>query len=238
MNLIIDYGNTTAKVGIFDDHALVEKYTFYEVEKLKDFLALRLFDHAIISSVSYDPNEIVSWLKVSRSFILHAQLPLPINNLYKTPSTLGVDRLAGVCGSLELFGDTNTLIIDAGTCITYDFIDSNKNYLGGAISPGLQMRFKAVNQFTSKLPLVEVKDNPDLIGNSTETCIQSGVILGMIGEIDGNIMRYLDKYSDLSVVLCGGDAAFFENKLKASIFAAPDLVLIGLNRILIYNVNR
>lgn len=239
MNLIIDYGNTTAKVGIFDDHALVEKYTFSEVGKFKNFLELKVFEYAIISSVSIDPNEIASWLKVTaESFILNAQLPLPINNLYKTPLTLGVDRLAGACGAIELFSDTNTLIIDAGTCITYDFIDSNKNYLGGAISPGLQMRFKAVNKFTSKLPLVEVTDKPDLIGNSTETCIQSGVILGMIGEIDGIIMRYLDKYSDLRVILCGGDAAFFENKLKASIFAAPDLVLVGLNRILIHNVNR
>jgi type III pantothenate kinase len=100
------------------------------------------------------------------------------------------------------------------------------------------MRFKAVNTFTSKLPLVEVTKTPSLIGNSTETCIQSGVIIGMISEIEGIIMRYIEEYKDLRVILCGGDAAFFENKLKASIFAAPDLVLIGLNIILIYNVNR
>jgi type III pantothenate kinase len=100
------------------------------------------------------------------------------------------------------------------------------------------MRFKAVHAFTSKLPLANVTETPNLIGNSTESCIQSGVIIGTITEIDGIILRYIQEYKDLRVILCGGDAAFFENKLKASIFATPDLVLIGLNSILIYNVNR
>ncbi len=149
-----------------------------------------------------------------------------------------MDRLAGVCGAIELFKETDTLVIDAGTCITYDFVDKQKNYFGGSISPGLKMRFKAVHTFTAKLPLVDSANAVGLIGDSTESSIQSGVINGMIAEIEGIIMRYQDKYPGLRVILCGGDTAFFENKLKASIFAAPDLVLIGLNSILIYNVNR
>jgi type III pantothenate kinase len=163
-------------------------------------------------------------------------LPLPIKILYATPQTLGVDRIAGSCGALQLFPGKNTLVIDAGTCITYDFTDSSKQYYGGSISPGLKMRFQAVHTFTARLPLVSPAENPELIGNSTETSIQSGIVNGTVAEIDGIIDRYRQKYPDLQVILCGGDGPFFENKLKASIFASPDLVLIGLNSVLIHNV--
>src|SRR5690606_13620294 len=112
---------------------------------------------------------------------------------------------------------------DAGTCITYDFTDSDRQYYGGGISPGLKMRFQAVHTFTARLPLVIPAENPELVGNSTETSIQSGIVNGILAEIDGIISRYRQKYPDLQVILCGGDAPFFENKLKASIFASPDL---------------
>ena len=239
MNLIIDYGNTSAKVGIFDQHELTQKYSFTAPSELQDFLKQMPAQNLIVSSVNVDPREIVTSAKISgHKIILTPDTPLPITIDYRTPSTLGTDRVAAVCGALKLFPHQNTLVINAGTCIIYDFIDKEKNYQGGAISPGLMMRFKAVHTFTSKLPLVDPVENVHLIGKSTESSIQSGVINGMVAEIDGIIEQYAKKYNDLKVILGGGDGQFFENKLKASIFASPNVVLIGLNSILIYNVNR
>lgn len=239
MNLIIDYGNTSAKVGIFDQHELIQKYSFMRASELGDFLKQTPAQDLIVSSVNVDPREIIASAKVSgHKIILNPDTPLPITIDYKTPTTLGTDRVAAVCGALKLFPHQNTLVINAGTCIIYDFIDEEKKYLGGAISPGLMMRFKAVHAFTSKLPLVDPVENVQLIGKTTESSIQSGVVNGMVAEIDGIIEQYAKKYNDLKVILGGGDGQFFENKLKASIFASPNVVLIGLNSILIYNVNR
>ena len=238
MNLVVDCGNTSAKVGIFDKHVLREHHTFIIHETLENFLRQRKEESIIVSSVSTDALVVASWAtQTKHKFILNPALPIPIVNRYATPETLGVDRLAGICGAIQLFPGENTLLIDAGTCITYDFADKEKNYLGGAISPGLKMRFSAVHTFTAKLPLVDVIEDPLLIGNSTETCIQSGVVNGTIAEINGVIAQYNVKFKDLKVILGGGDARFFENKLKASIFASPNVVLIGLNSILIHNVN-
>jgi type III pantothenate kinase len=239
VNIVIDFGNSSAKVGIFDQHQLVSQQVFPSQKSLKDFLQHSTADNLIISSVTTDAAMVADWTtKAKKKFILHHQLPLPITNHYATPQTLGVDRLAGVCGAIQLFPNENCLVIDAGTCITYDIVDDKKNYWGGGISPGLSMRFQAVNTFTEKLPLVHPADHPELIGNSTESCIQSGVINGMLAEIEGIIDQYLKKFSGLRVILCGGDTVFFENNLKASIFAVPNLVLSGLNSILIYNVNQ
>jgi len=237
MNLVVDYGNTSAKVAIFDHEQLVEKHAFTIIDELQQFLQRSTADNFIISSVNEDATHISGWVRAKQKFILTNTLPLPISVLYKTPLTLGVDRIAGVCGAFRLFPKESSLVIDAGTCITYDFIDSNGNYHGGSISPGLMMRFKSVHTFTAKLPLVKPIEQPELVGKSTETSIQSGVIHGMTAEIDGIIDRYRDKYPDLHVILCGGDAPFFENKLKASIFASPDLVLLGLNSVLIHNAS-
>lgn len=239
MNIVIDYGNSAAKVGIFDHQKLVDKMTYSSADSLREFLTNSSAEYVIISSVKENPEEISSWARqAKKKFVLHPSLPLPIKNLYSTPQTLGADRLAGVCGAQQLFPHQNCLVIDAGTCITYDFIDRNGSYHGGGISPGLSMRFKAVHTFTAKLPLVSAKENVDLIGKSTESSIQSGVVNGLLAEIDGLIDQYSKKFEGLKVILCGGDAMFFENQLKASIFASPELVLIGLNSILIYNVNR
>jgi type III pantothenate kinase len=239
MNLVIDYGNTLAKVGIFDHETLIEKHTFSDPHKLHQFLDKSAAENFLVSSVNADEHQILTWAKnAQRKFVLHHTLPLPITNLYTTPQTLGVDRLAGVCGAHQLFPKQHCLVIDAGTCITFDFADSNGNYHGGAISPGMIMRFQAVHTFTARLPLVSPTDHPELIGDSTETCIQSGVINGLLAETKGIIQQYSTKFDGLKVILCGGDAQFFENKLKGSIFAVPDLVLVGLNSILIYNVNR
>lgn len=237
MNLVVDYGNTSAKVAIFDQSKLVEKLTFTSKEELQRLLLASTAENFIVSSVNADAEQICDWaVHAKQKFVLTHKLPLPITLLYSTPHTLGVDRIAGACGAVQLFPGFNCLVIDTGTCITYDFTDEKGNYHGGGISPGLMMRFKAVHTFTARLPLVNPTDAPELIGNSTETSIQSGIIYGMMEEIEGIIERYRTNYPDLKVILCGGDAAFFENKLKASIFASPDLVLFGLNSVLIHNV--
>ena len=238
MNLVIDSGNTAAKVGIFEEHKLIGKHTFRDLEELKAFIQNTDFEHLLIGSVKADAEVISSWaVNRGKKIILRKGLPLPISNRYKTPETLGTDRLAGVCGAIQLFPGSNNLVIDAGTCITYDFIDKESSYHGGSISPGLNMRFNAVHTFTAKLPLVTPKAGVELIGDTTEISIQSGVVNGLLSEIDGIIQQYRGKFPDLKVILCGGDAGFFENQLKASIFAVPDLVLIGLNSILLYNVD-
>ncbi|MBL7859463.1 MAG: type III pantothenate kinase [Cyclobacteriaceae bacterium] len=239
MNLVIDYGNSAAKVGIFDQHELVEKHLFSETTELRKFLENFSADNFIISSVKADALMITEWaVNIKKKFVLSQTLPLPIEIQYATPQTLGVDRIAGVCGAKVIFPNNDCLVIDTGTCITYDMITKDGHFIGGGISPGLSMRFQAVHTFTTKLPLVKPKDDVPLIGNSTESCIQSGVINGLLEEIEGIIRLYRVKFADLQVILCGGDTGFFENKLKASIFASPELVLSGLNSILIYNVNR
>ena len=154
MNLVIDSGNSAAKVGIFNHQKLIEKLTFAVPEDLRAFMQSTPFENLIISSVKADEALIGSWAtKAKKTYVLANGLPLPVKNLYKTPETLGMDRLAGVCGAHQLFPASDCLVIDAGTCITYDFKDRSGSYYGGSISPGLNMRFKAVHTFTAKLPL-------------------------------------------------------------------------------------
>jgi type III pantothenate kinase len=238
MNLVVDYGNSAAKVGIFDHETLVENVSFPTLDALQKFIVHANADNMIVSSVKEDPQHILSHSKAKQKFVLSPDLPLPIKNKYATPKTLGMDRIASACGAYQLFPNENALAIDAGTCITYEFLDKDGNYRGGGISPGMSMRFKAVHTFTAKLPLISPKENVSLIGDSTETSIQSGVINGLLAEIEGIIGRYQKEFGAVRVILCGGDARFFENQLKASIFASPELVLIGLNSILNYNVAR
>ncbi len=238
MNLVVDYGNSAAKVGIFDHETLVSFTTFATVEEVEKYVRQAKVDHLIVSSVKEDPERILSFSHAQRKFVLTPDLPLPIRNKYSTPRTLGMDRIASACGAWQLFPGENALAIDAGTCITYEFLDKDGSYRGGGISPGLVMRFKAVHTFTAKLPLISPKENVALVGDSTETAIQSGVINGLIAEIEGIIARYQKEFGSVRVILCGGDTRFFENQLKASIFASPELVLIGLNSILNYNVTR
>jgi len=237
MNIVVDYGNSSAKVGIFDDRELINQRAFTDQGELRAYLENFSADYFIISTVTEDARTVSSWAtRVQKKFILDAALSLPIQNKYATPHTLGVDRIAGVCGAQTMFPATDCLVIDAGTCITYDILDRMGNFLGGGISPGLRMRFQAVHTFTAKLPLINPVADVPLIGNSTETCIQSGVINGLAAELNGIIMQYQQKFEGLKVILSGGDARFFENKLKGAIFAVPELVLSGLNSILNYNV--
>jgi len=237
MNLVIDSGNTRFKVGVFDGAALVQKEFFNQADGLRKFMNDNSFDHVLVSSVNYNPEEILTWSSTTgRKIILSSALNLPFTISYTTPDTLGVDRIAAVCGALELFPSHDCLVIDAGTCITYEFMNRKNNYLGGGISPGIAMRFEAMHTFTSKLPLVKPINDISLIGNSTESCMQSGVMHGIVAEVDGIIEKYKKLYPEVRVIFCGGDYSFFENKVKHPIFVTPDLVLIGLNRILRHHV--
>jgi type III pantothenate kinase len=237
--LIIDFGNTLQKLAVFEGKDLVIKEVFQDMKPraLSGFINKNgPFRGIILSSVSNHSPEIEKILSKSGKFILlNAQTPLPIRNLYQTPETLGKDRIAAVTGAWSMFPGKNTLAIDAGTCITYDLITSNGEYLGGAISPGIRMRFQAMHTFTGKLPLVEPEDFDELIGRSTRESLLSGVYNGVMAEISELIRLYRKKFDDLTVILTGGDHVFLHNKLKISIFAVPELVLIGLNEIFDYN---
>jgi len=238
MNLVIDLGNTRIKVAFFNGAKLHEKFLFTTSGDLQRLLEKEKPEHCLVSSVNQSSAEVLDGIITKgKKFSLSTNLPLPVKILYKTPDTLGVDRIAAVCGALEMFPRQACLVIDAGTCINYELLDEHANYHGGAISPGIQMRFDAMHKFTARLPLIKEIGVTDLIGNSTESCMKSGVTNGVVAEVDGIINKYLQKFPNLKVILCGGDAPFFENNLKHPIFVAPDLVLHGLNRILRHNVD-
>ncbi|MBX2914370.1 MAG: type III pantothenate kinase [Cyclobacteriaceae bacterium] len=236
MNLVIDSGNTRIKAALFNQTDLVLKESFGNLNELKDFMNVYEFVHLLVSSVSHPAMEILNLAGNSgKKVILSHQLALPIKLNYATPHTLGVDRIAAACGAYEIFPNQNCLVIDTGTCINTEFIDATGTYHGGAISPGVNMRFKAMHTFTQSLPLLQPETSAQLTGNSTETCMQSGVLNGTLAEVNGWIEKYNRQYKNLQVILCGGDYPLFENKLKQAIFVAPDLVLTGLNRILRYH---
>lgn len=240
MNLVVDVGNTFVKFAVFKDKSLKYK-TSFELENFnKEFKILKKefpkLSNAIVSSVGRLSKKTIAVLQKELTvLVLHHKLNFPFKNLYATPRTLGVDRIALVCASVDQFPNNNVLIIDAGTCITYDFITKENEYLGGAISPGLRLRYKALNNLTANLPLLETNQPQSVIGNSTEESIHSGVVNGAIKEIDGLIDYYKDNHSDLTVILTGGDANFLSNQLKNSIFANSNFLLEGLNFILDYN---
>ncbi len=237
MNLAIDIGNTQIKSGLFDKEELKE--VFAPGTSIEEVLANKKIKYAIISKTGVN-DEVEYWLKEKKikTVVLSHQLKLPLEILYKTPETLGADRIAGSVAASALFADKNVLKIDFGTCITYDFVNNRHQYLGGAISPGMIMRFKALHNYTAKLPLVDPMQylNYELTGSDTATSMLSGVVNGMKEEVGGIIKEYNQRFGNLQVVGTGGDAGFFVTLLKNEIFARPYLVLEGLNRILNFNI--
>lgn len=242
MNLIIDVGNTRVKAAVFEANELQETFVFSKrsiVSEIKKIIKKYSISYGILSSVSQITE--VKRQKIEAIitiFTLTSSTKIPFLNLYKTPSTLGVDRIALVANAVVKYPRKNVLVIDAGTCITYDFVDEKKQYLGGAISPGVEMRFKSLHSFTSKLPKLSPKSLHNFIGCSTQESINSGVVNGVIQEIDGIINQYRNKYLHLTVVLTGGDTNFLSKQLKSSIFANQNFLLEGLNEILIFNTNK
>ncbi|WP_457617160.1 type III pantothenate kinase [Lutibacter sp.] len=240
MNLIIDVGNTRIKLGVFNHVEMVHTEVITSavlLSKVDEIIEKYSCNNAIISSVSFiNKAQLESLSFKINLMVLTTSTKIPFINNYKTPKTLGVDRIALMAAAVSNFPEENVLVIDAGTCITYDFINAEKKYYGGAISPGLQMRYRALGTFTQNLPLLKPKDISLLYGDSTETSIHSGVINGVINEIDSVINQYKEKNEKLTVVLTGGDVNFLSNKLKNSIFANPIFLLEGLNTILTYNL--
>lgn len=243
MNLVIDIGNSRTKVAFFSSKEMIASYSYENFtsavleELIKEFPGT---GKAILSSVASVDESIVNLLKKNCSFFLELnhQTAVPILNKYCTPETLGLDRLAAAVGAIELIPDRDLLVIDAGTAITFDLIERNGTFLGGNISPGLKTRFRSLHEFTEKLPLVEESDQRILIGRTTEEAIQAGATNGIVFEIEGTIEELKKKYPEIQPVLTGGDAKFFERRLKSHIFVKFEITLIGLNRILEYNVEK
>ena len=241
MNLVVDIGNTCAKVALFKGNQLFELKIYNKInDLLSDTSFLNQANNAIIGSVVDESDDFYTALNaVIPTLIFTSQTKIPLTNLYQSASTLGSDRLSASVGAYYLHPNANVLVIDAGTCIKYNFTNAQNHYLGGGISPGIQMKFKALHQFTSKLPLVKSDFlYTELIGTNTTNSILSGVLNGSIAEIDGIINDYKSQFTDIICVLTGGDSEFLAKRLKNSIFAHQNLVLKGLNDILNYNLEK
>ena len=240
ITLLIDIGNTRTKIALYNHGVIMirvplEKITTKDIQLIKDeYPGIK---GAILSTVRERQADLAEALQ--EAFPLFIELdhstPTPIENCYETPKSLGLDRLAAAIGANSMYPDTNLLVIDAGTAITYEVINSKNQYLGGNISPGLNTRFKSLHEFTGKLPLIKAGEEEEFFGKNTEQAIRLGVQQGIINEIDGVITHFNKSYPDNKVILTGGDANFFVNKLKNSIFVEFDLIEKGLNRILEYN---
>ena len=237
MTVAIDLGNTRAKVALFRGKELLEYVERISPEEVIPWIAGRSPSAAIIASVNASAEELKAQVsEICPCLVLDSQLRVPVKKQYQTPLSLGADRLAGVVGGWSLFPAEAVLVIDAGTCITYDYLDTEANYRGGAISPGCSMRFKALHNFTARLPLIDhVPFHSPLLGQSTEGSISSGVMNGTCAEVEGMISKFEADFGSMRIIICGGDAKFFETKIKQPIFVIPELVLIGLNEILLYN---
>lgn len=241
MLLAIDVGNTKIKAAVFKDNGLLEKYIFDKDNALKNFQKIfeeqSQISEIIFSSVGKMDEAVIGWLgkKANLHIISHNSL-FPFTNRYATPTTLGIDRMVLSAGAVLSLPDSNRMVIDAGTCITYDFTDAGNNYLGGAISPGLQLRYAALHNFTAKLPLLSPELPVNYIGNSTNQAIHSGLVNGLLHEVEGFITQYSEQYQDLKIILTGGDAEFLAKRLKNTIFANSNFLLESLNYLYSYTI--
>lgn len=241
MNLCIDQGNSRTKVALFKDGSIVKNllyksFTSVDVERL---FSLYPITDSIISSVAHIEPAVVNALhRLSKHFILFDHLtPLPIANRYQTPDTLGYDRIASAVGASHLCPNSNLLIIDAGSAVTYDFVSAEQGFLGGNIAPGIKMRLTALNQMTKKLPKVEVEEHAfrPLFGKSTREAIAVGVVRGIVFEVKGYMRSLKEQKTVFTTFITGGHAPYILNALRKDVIGEPYLVLIGLNCILEYN---
>jgi type III pantothenate kinase len=240
MLLAIDIGNTRIKAAVFEDNTILDIIIFDKkeiVEKI-EFIVEKYLEIAsiVVASVGNIDKSVFPTLEkmIPIHFISH-ESRFPFDNLYTTPKTLGIDRMVLATGATLQFPNQNRLVIDAGTCITYDFVDEDNRYLGGAISPGIRLRYESLHQFTAKLPLLNKAYPEYVIGNSTEESIHSGVVNGITLEIDGFIEQYKAQYAKFIIILTGGDAEFLAKRLKNTIFANSNFLLESLNQTFQYN---
>ncbi len=236
MNLVIDFGNTNIKCGVFDADQLVNQLTFSDVNAARAFITRDIYFQIGVCSVNQSREEIISYMpELENALFLSPDTPSPLKIDYDTPLTLGMDRLAAAIGAFTLFPNQPLMVIDVGTCITYDFVNKG-GYKGGIISPGIELRYKSMNDYTKNLPLLNKREASTLIGKSTEQSMVSGVVHGITGEIESFISQFMLNNADLKVIMTGGGAKIFESKIKSDIFVALEIVLVGLNRVLEYNV--
>ena len=235
-NLVIDIGNSRIKSALFEEDRLLASPIFDHLEEAVEFWTSLDFQRCLVSSVRTPEAELREMVPFDFVF-LHANTPSPVINGYSTPATLGLDRMAAAVGAWHLAKQKPALAIDLGTCITYDLVDDKGVYRGGAISPGLKMRAKAMHAFTTSLPELVINKAPNtVLGNSTISCLEVGVWSGLRFELEGFIAVYRENFPEISVYLCGGDAESFDSFAKDHIFVVPNLVLLGLNCILNHHV--
>lgn len=232
--LVIDSGNTSLKYAYFIDNEMC--INGEGVDSLRRCLDSNRVDFSFLGAVASEKEESEIMMLLPNCLKYNLELRLPIQNKYQSPKTLGVDRLANAVAGTSLSVGKNVLIVDAGTCLKFDFVTKDAEYLGGSIAPGLQMRFKALHHFTARLPLLKIRRDVDLIGSNTEGSIQSGVLNGMQSEIFQMIRRYQDEYGQMDIYLTGGDCERFEIAIKNNIFAHKNLTLLGLKLMLEANV--
>ena len=241
MRTVIDAGNTNVKVGWFQHDKMLRKASFKSHPTSEWYKALgpEQLGQCLVSSVINIPEHLLHYLrsKSIKLLLLDQSLKLPFTNKYHTSATLGKDRIALAAAAVASYPDANVLVISAGTCITYNFITAKKEFLGGAISPGLYMRLEAMHSGTAALPLVAVDGETPLIGYDTDTSLRAGAVNGMIFEIEGYIAALEKEYKNIMVILCGGDSPYIGNKINFSIEVLPDFGLAGLHKILDLNVN-
>lgn len=240
MNLALDIGNTRTKIGLFEGNTLLEQaiWTDWTLGQLQAFGNRHGVKRVIVSSVAEKDEALMAMLEREyHTMELTHRTALPFENRYRTPETLGKDRLAGVAGALRLYPGKNCLVVDCGTCIKYDVLTSDGVYHGGNIAPGAWMRIQAMHHFTARLPEVEMRMPGDITGFSTETALQNGALRGAALEIEGFVQLFATHYGALKPILTGGDAAFFKPllNLKDQV-TEPDLTLIGLNHILQHHI--
>ena len=242
MDLVIDIGNTLQKLAVFSEKGVL--LDLFSEKRLSISFLENLFcqypiKRSIVSSVREDDNAALRWLEEKTQLIrFSATCHLPIRLKYATPETLGTDRIANAVGANALYPNKNVLSIMAGTCLVADFVNEKGEYLGGSIAPGVRMRFQALSKFTARLPLVKPKKIDFFVGDSSENSILSGVMNGITQEINGIIHQYTSHYSQLKVILSGGDAELLQNSIKKRIFAAQNPVLLGLHKILRLNASK
>ena len=229
--LCFDFGNTRLKCGVFKNDELVEVFALADSNKLtiEELLKKYTPEKTILSSVIDHNIEIENILNGKTTFHkLSSKTILPFTTPVGKPETIGADRLALAAAAVYFYKGKNNLVIGLGSCVTYNFINKYNSFVGGSISPGMEMRFKSLNAFTANLPLVKADWNFPLIGYDTNTNILSGVLLGMANEIDGIINNYKEKFNNVNVLLTGGDVFYFAPHLKSRIFTEPDLIFKGL----------
>ena len=232
--LVVDIGNTNLKAAYFIDYELHN--TLKNIEELSDFTQNNSIDFSIISSVGDEKLTKKVTELLPNALLASSSIRIPITILYKTPNSLGMDRLANAIAASYLHPKSNVLVIDIGTCLKFDFVSATGSYIGGSISPGIRLRFQSLHDYTEKLPLIETWQKTALIGSTTNESILSGVINGMESEIFHLIQRYQEEYTDLFIILTGGDAKMFDLARKNDIFAHENLTLLGLKLMLEANV--